>query len=162
MFMHSTEFDKKIVVSIVIVLFVASLFVRHDVVSDSGTWSEGTVSAPVDTQTEVTEPETTPTETSKPTGSGTSSVLTYEEAIGKYGGFRFQFVDCHGNPGSMTLKKGGTIMLDNRDEKAHTVKVGTRSYALAAYGYKIATANEVGTINITCDGGGAAQLIVQP
>ncbi|TAK03684.1 hypothetical protein EPO34_00790 [Patescibacteria group bacterium] len=90
------------------------------------------------------------------------ATLTYERALELYGKYRIQFVSCHGNPGQMTLGKGAKLMLDNRDKKAHTVKVGSVSYRLASMGFAIATVREVGTLNVTCDGGGAATVEVQP
>jgi hypothetical protein len=118
------------------------------------------------TQTDATaepvaeEPTTTaPTTTYvKPKSSG----LTYEEAVELYGGFRFQFASCSGVPGTMTIKKGSSVMLDNRDGKAHTIAVGSKKYTLTPYGFAIATPTETGLLYVTCDGGGAAQLTVQP
>lgn len=90
------------------------------------------------------------------------ATLTYERALELYGKYRIQFVSCHGNPGSISLGKGAKLMLDNRDKKPHTVKVGSIAYRLAASGFAIATMREVGKLNVTCDGGGAATVEVQP
>jgi hypothetical protein len=87
--------------------------------------------------------------------------ITYDEAIELYGDYRFQFVDCHGTPGSINMAAGSTFLLDNRDAEAHTIKVGSTSYSVAAYGFRVAKAPKAGTYNITCDGGGAATLKVQ-
>lgn len=100
-------------------------------------------------------------------GSGTvapSGPLTFEEAYQTYAvsGFRFEFADCHGRPGSISMKKGTKFMLDNRDNEAHRFVVGSKTYNIGPYGFAIATATDVGTYNITCDGGGAAQVVVQP
>jgi len=92
---------------------------------------------------------------------------TYTQALNTYSaetgsGYRFQFVNCNGTPGSLAIKKGVTFMIDNRDKDAHTFVVGSLTYKVGAEGFAIATAKDVGTYNITCDGGGAAQVIVQP
>lgn len=103
------------------------------------------------------------------TGSGSgaaapSGPLTFEEAYQTYAvsGFRFEFAECHGRPGSISMKKGTKFMLDNRDNEAHKFVVGSKTYNIGPYGFAIATATDVGTYNITCDGGGAAQVVVQP
>ena len=97
----------------------------------------------------------------QPSGSSTLG-LTYDQAIELYGTYRIQFVSCHGTPGSLSVRHGVTFMLDNRDAKAHTIKVGTTAYSVGAYGFRVAAAPaKAGTYNITCDGGGAATLNVE-
>lgn len=77
-------------------------------------------------------------------------------------GFRFQFANCHGTPGSLTVKRGKYFLLDNRDAKAITIAVAGQSYKISAYGAAVAAISKVGTHQITCNGGGAAKVIVQP
>jgi hypothetical protein len=94
-----------------------------------------------------------------------SATQRYLDAIRLYKnvGYYFQFVDCHGLPGSLTLKKGKKFMLDNRDNKSHKIAiVGGQSFTIGAYNFAIATApSKAGTHYITCDGGGAASILVQ-
>lgn len=104
------------------------------------------------------QPTTTPVITPKTVAPKTN---TYEDALKAYGSQRIQFSACRGTPGSIVLTKGSKFMLDNRDAAAHTIMVGTSRYVVKGYSYAIATASVVGTINITCDGGGAASLNVQ-
>lgn len=89
---------------------------------------------------------------------------SYAEALKEYSasGYRFQFVNCKASPGSLTIKKGVTFMLDNRDNRSHKIKVGATTYSIGAYGYVIATAKTVGLNYILCDGGGTGRLQVQP
>lgn len=108
----------------------------------------------------------TPEEATTTPNSGTAAKrLTYSEAMQLYGSVnhnvRFQFINCSGTPGWFTLKKGEKYMLDNRDNARHTIMVGGVKYTLGAYGFAIATATQVGTQNVTCDGKGAAQLLIQ-
>ncbi len=102
---------------------------------------------------------------STPVSTGTSKANNnaYNAALAIYqkSGYRFQFSGCHGTPGTMAIGVGNKYMLDNRDNKAHTIKVGPYSYKLAAYGYAVVTATNKGINNITCDGGGAAQLNIE-
>lgn len=76
-------------------------------------------------------------------------------------GYRFQFSNCHGTPGSLVVKAGKYFLLDNRDAKSHTIAVAGQSYSVGAYGAAVAAVWKVGTHQITCDGGGAASLTVQ-
>lgn len=99
------------------------------------------------------------------TKTGTTNVQTkdYGTALGIYGksGYRFQFSSCSGNPGSLTMKLGTKFMIDNRDDKSHQIAIGSQSYKLGAYDFAIISIKKVGSFNITCDGGGAAQVSVQ-
>jgi hypothetical protein len=88
--------------------------------------------------------------------------LNYGDAVNEYGDARFQFVGCHGTPGSLVAKKGTVIMLDNRDNEAHVIAMGKATYNLKALDYALAIASETGDLQITCDGGGAATISVQP
>jgi hypothetical protein len=112
-------------------------------------------------QVEGTAP-TAPATSGSTTPAGTKNLdLSYTEALNLFGGYRFQFSDCSGTPGTLNLTKGATFLLDNRDAVAHTIKVGTQSYSVGAYGYRIASASTKGANQITCDGKGAAMLNVQ-
>ncbi len=77
-------------------------------------------------------------------------------------GYRFQFADCHGTPGSLSVKRGKYFLLDNRDDEAHTIAVAGQSYRIGAYGAAVAAVWKTGTHQITCDGGGAASINVEP
>ena len=102
---------------------------------------------------------------SAPATSPMSATQRYLDAIRVYktAGYYFQFVDCHGAPGSLTLKKGKKFMLDNRDSVTRKIAVqGGQSFQVKAYDFAIATApSTLGTHYITCDGGGAASILVQ-
>ncbi|MFA5853853.1 MAG: hypothetical protein WC866_02075 [Patescibacteria group bacterium] len=76
-------------------------------------------------------------------------------------GYRFQFSNCRGTPGSLVVKAGKYFLFDNRDAKSHTIAVAGQSYSVGAYGAAVAAVWKPGTYNITCDGGGAASLTVQ-
>lgn len=84
----------------------------------------------------------------------------YGEAVAKYD-YRFQFVNCSGNPGSLTMKLGVKFMIDNRDNSSHQIAIGTNIYKLEAYDFAIVNIQKVGDFIITCDGGGAAHVLIQ-
>ncbi len=75
----------------------------------------------------------------KPVGSPViSKTLTYAEALKKYSTTRIQFdPTCQAHPSAMVIKKGTSVMLDNRSPKARTVTLGSVKYALAGYGFRI-------------------------
>ena len=108
---------------------------------------------------------TAPKKSSSPASPSLSATQRYLDAIRVYKsvGYYFQFVDCHGLPGSLTLKKGKKFMLDNRDGEAHKIAVqGGQTFQIKAYDFAIATApSKIGLHYITCDGGGAASILVQ-
>lgn len=96
---------------------------------------------------------------------GTVRVPTknYTAAINLYGtsGARFQFINCSGNPGTMTIKRGGKFMIDNRDDARHTITLAGQTYTLNAYDFATIQVQKAGDYNITCDGGGAARISVE-
>jgi hypothetical protein len=107
------------------------------------------------------------TTSAKKSSSSTSLPATksYLDALKIYktSGYYFQFVDCHGSPGSFTLKAGKKFMLDNRDPVARKIAItGVQTFNIRAYNFAIATAPSIpGDYYITCNGGGAAKIIVQ-
>ncbi len=102
-----------------------------------------------------------PAATSTPqTGSVVPKKLPYGAAINTYP-YRFQFSQCHGNPGQLAVKKGTVVMLDNRDSIAHTFKADSQTFKIAGYDYALLKTSAISNVNITCDGGGAALLNVE-
>lgn len=107
-----------------------------------------------------TSPTSTPSTTKKPTGS-----TAYQKALSTYQ-YRIQFSQCRGENmfdthGSLVVAKGSKVMLDNRDPVAHTIAFKGFSQRIVAYGWYITTVYNAGTFDITCDGGGSAQLTVE-
>ena len=93
----------------------------------------------------------------------TTPTKNYVAALALYGksGARFQFANCSGIPGSLHIKRNTKFMIDNRDNKSHAIGIGAKAYQLAAYDFAIVSVQTVGTFNITCDGGGSAQVGVE-
>ena len=116
------------------------------------------------TQNQATTTPTSTPENGKPgAGNVTTPNLNYNQALAIYqkNGYRIQLSSCHGTPGRLSIKKGAKFMLDNRDSKAHKLVVKSQTFNISGYGFSIVTAKDVGTYNITCDGGGAAELNVE-
>jgi len=97
------------------------------------------------------------------TGTTTTPTKDYGATLAIYGksGWRFQFVNCSGSPGYLTMKIGTKFMIDNRDNKSHQISIGTKKYQLGAYDFSIVSIQKAGDYNITCDGGGSARVLVQ-
>lgn len=120
---------------------------------------------PSSTQQTQTKPKTTATYQKPSSSTSLSATQRYIDALKIYktSGYYFQFLKCHGQPGSLTIKKGKKFMLDNRDSVSHKIAFTGQSYRIGGYGFAIATAPlKPGTYFITCDGGGAASILVQP
>ncbi len=104
-------------------------------------------------------PAATPTPTPEPTATGTKK-LSYTEAVKTYK-YRYQFVNCSANPGTLSVKRNTPVMLDNRDKKSHTIRVSGQTIAVAALDYQLLYPKTEGTFQMTCDGGGTAVLNVE-
>ncbi len=90
------------------------------------------------TQTAKNSDQQTSTTTPKKTAPAPSS--SYTQALKTYGTNRIQYdQDCVAIPSQVAFKGGTKVMLDNRDDVAKKVTIGTTTYSLAAWGYKIAT-----------------------
>ncbi len=90
---------------------------------------------------------------------------SYATAIKTYK-YRLQFVKCHGtssiqNNGTLTVKKNAKFMLDNRDSVKHSIALAGQTHGVAGYKWVITSIAKSGTYNVTCDGGGAATIIVE-
>lgn len=109
-------------------------------------------------------PAPTPAPAPVPATTTESATMSYVKALQTYqkSGLYFQFVACHATPGSMAVKKGTKVMFDNHDEVGHTFDLEGHLYGVGAYRYVIVTPQKTGTQYVTCDGGGAATLQVQP
>lgn len=120
-----------------------------------------TAVTPTKKPTTVKKPTTNPT---TPATTALSASAAYLKALDTYkkAGLYIEFSNCHGLPGSLVVKKGTAVMFDNRDGKGHTFGYEGKLYGAGSYRYAIVTAQRAGTNYITCDGGGAAQLVVQP
>lgn len=152
-----------IIVAVIVVAVVAVWLIdsnsRDKQVQTNSTTTAADSSNSSNPQTSTTPP--TAGQNTSPTSPPTS---TFGEAINTYD-YRIQFSDCTGvivpGTGTLAMKKGTKLMLDNRDPEPHTIRFNGRSYSLRAYGFTVVTADTVGNFTVTCDGGGAAQLKIQ-
>lgn len=102
-----------------------------------------------------------------PSPSPSTGKLSYGQAVDTYK-FRFQFSQCHASPGFLSVKANTPVMLDNRDNVAHTIKANGQSFRIAALDYAVVYPQlptgagvNLADSNMTCDGGGAGTLNVE-
>ncbi len=77
---------------------------------------------------------------SSPAPAGKTLPKSYLDAVAYYDarGARFQFdAYCQAIPKQATFKNGTRVMLDNRSGDARNIKVGSDTYYLAGYGWRI-------------------------
>ncbi|MFA5954089.1 MAG: hypothetical protein WC817_00950 [Patescibacteria group bacterium] len=98
-----------------------------------------------------------------------SAKLDYGEAKQIYD-YRFQITSCSaitGLPsyGSLNVKQGASVVLENHDSVPHVLAIGTHAYTVSGAGFVVVTApaaeKPVGYL-VTCDGKGAGKLYVYP
>jgi hypothetical protein len=148
------------VIAVIVIAIIAwAIYANTHKDSDdnqSKTPQQTTISnTPTDTMASTT-PTTTPTTT---TGGGTKK-LSHADAVAKYP-YRIQFtLQCQGIPGSLVVKKGDTIMLDNRDQFVHTIVADGQTFKIAAQDYALLHTTTISNQNVTCDGKGAMLLNV--
>ena len=79
----------------------------------------------------------------------------YSELVNQYEGRRVQFDErCQMTPNDTTFKNGTVVMFDNRSPQAKTIKIGSQSYNLPAYGYRLLTMNSQNvplSLQVGCD-----------
>lgn len=120
--------------------------------------SPGVSPSPLPTPASTAKPRPKP----KPQPAPSAATLTYQEALATYGKFRIEFLQCHGNPGTLNVKVGTKIMLDNKDVVMRTITIGSQVAFVGGRSFAIPTLSEVGNHAVLCDGGGAARINVQP
>lgn len=151
--------NKKIWIAVGVIVLVLLIIYAVKMSHNSST------PAPADQTPASTTPETTAPASSDTTSPAVDKDTAYEAALKAYQ-YRIQFKDCHGtisiaNKGSLSLKQGSKLMLDNRDKVAHTIAFKGVSVKIAAENFAITTVNTLGTYPVTCDGGGSFSLTVQ-
>jgi hypothetical protein len=95
-----------------------------------------------------------------------AALLSYEQALAKYGTNRIQFGNrCEATPTTMTFKQGTDIMIDNRAGVDRTFNINGK-FTVKAYGFKIvdiSASNLPRQIMVDCDGQqNVASILVQP
>ena len=153
----------EIIIGAVLLIVIGYVLYRHKISDNyqlpTNLNKQNSQQAPTPQATPPTASPTTPTTTSKPLAK-----LDYGEAVKKYP-FRFQFVNCGANPGTLNVKKGTAVMLDNRDNQTHTIKANGQTVRIAKYDYAVIYPQTVtsngGDATVTCDGGGSGVLNVE-
>jgi hypothetical protein len=137
---------------VVVVLIVVGLLLSNK----KSSTDDMVTPTPVDTTTPDT---TTPAPTPKPTGIdperegiSTSNAGIYANLMLKYKGRMVQFnKECAVITNKVTFKQGTDILLDNRDDAAVKIVIGSRTFNLPAYGYKVIDLPTIGSYQLDCN-----------
>ncbi len=114
-------------------------------------------------------PANAPAATSQ-TPTGTSGGLTYDQARA-LAAYRFQFdKSCNGstsptNFGELNVKQGSEILMENHGDATQVLALGNDSHTVTAGGFVLIKAPKVTKttgLHITCNGGGAGNVFVNP
>lgn len=112
----------------------------------------------------------TPTQAGTSTGTYTYNGLTYDQARALVS-YRFQFDNkCNGSTsptsfGELNVKQGDQIMLENHGDASQVLALGNDSHTVPAGGFVVVKAPKVTKatgLYITCNGGGAGNIFVNP
>jgi hypothetical protein len=109
-----------------------------------------------------------PTQSSKPSVTSTpqattpAAILSYNDALKKYGDRRIQFdALCQAIPNSMSIKTGTAVMFDNRSGDGRWISLDNKGYYLNGYGFRILTLSHSTLPHTTVIDCGAAQNVGQ-
>lgn len=96
----------------------------------------------------------------------TEAILSYQQVVDKYQGYRFQFNDqCTAIPTASTYKTGTRVMFDNRSAQQKTITLDGKGYKIGSYGFIIiplSASTLPHTIKVDCDEQyNAAQIYLQ-
>jgi hypothetical protein len=93
--------------------------------------------------------------------------ITYDQAVVQYAGSRIQFNDvCQPISSINVIKKGNNILLDNRSKYEQTIKVGSSTYKLPAYGWQVVNVTTTQSLpfnsNVSCtSSNGSGSMVLQ-
>ncbi|MBP9821979.1 MAG: hypothetical protein KBC81_00825 [Candidatus Pacebacteria bacterium] len=134
----------------IVVVAIAVWFVEGD--KSGVSLNPGTTTSPTMMATKTPATSVNPRATTTPVA---TVMPSYSQLVAQYGANRIQFTnDCQAIPASMVFKSGGSLLLDNRMNKAITVTISGMAYPLGAYGYKVVTVSSPSApkiVNVACD-----------
>lgn len=142
---------------LVIGIVVVVLIVIGLLLSNKKSDIDDMVLAPVDTTvpdttTPVLPPKSTGIDPEREGTSVGSGAGTYANLMLKYKGKMVQFnKECAVVTNKVTFKQGTDILLDNRDNTAAKIVIGSRTFNLPAYGYKVIDLPTIGSYQLDCN-----------
>lgn len=145
--------------ALIIGIIVVALIVVGLVMSSKNKDVDDAIVSPGDT---TTVPDTTTPPTGSPAGAvanpdreGTSvgsGAGKYATLMLTYKGRMVQFnKECAVVTNKVTFKQGTDILLDNRDDTAVKIVIGSRTFNLPAYGYKVIDLPTIGSFQLDCN-----------
>ncbi len=126
-------------IAVIVVAIVAGAWWLNGGSSDLSLSPDASTSPTAVGATKTPEGSKTVSRTVTPAPTVTSN-LSYTQLVALYGDKRIQFnQDCQAQPGSMVLKNGTGILLDNRSNKTQVIGLNGKIYTLVPYGYRVVT-----------------------
>jgi hypothetical protein len=144
-------------IGIVVALIVVGLLLSNkksstdDMVTPTpvDTTTPGTTTSTTSPGSTTTGPGIDPNREGISVGSGAG---TYANLMLKYKGRMVQFnKECAVVSNKVTFKQGTDILLDNRDDTAAKIVIGSRTFNLPAYGYKVIDLPTIGSYQLDCN-----------
>lgn len=157
---------KQIYLIMAVVVLVLILFGIYGYQDLQGNKKQAPVTTNVNSQVATTTANSQPVAKPKAPVKTTAPTLTKGDAVKQYQGRRIQFNgSCQAQPTALVLKTGSSVMLDNASAEKRIIKVGGKSYTIAAYGFTIAiltASKSPATLQIDCGGQyNVAQILLQ-
>ncbi len=139
------------VIVLIIIIGLAMSNKNKQVVDETNQLPDNTVVVPNDTN----EPNTPPVSGIDPEREGVSTgsgAGTYANLMLKYKDRMVQFnPECAVVSNKVGFKQGTDILLDNRDNTAAKIVIGSRTFNLPAYGYKVIDLPTIGSFQLDCN-----------
>jgi hypothetical protein len=140
-----------VVVVLIIVIGLAMSNKNKEVTDDSRMAPTDTTVVPDNTKNPVTPPVSgiDPEREGTSVGSGAG---TYANLMLKYKGRMVQFnTECAVVTNKVGFKQGTDILLDNRDNTPVKIVIGSRTFNLPGYGYKVIDLPTIGSFQLDCN-----------
>lgn len=125
-----------VIVAVVVIGWFAMSAFNNPAVTETGTpgTQKATTTAPVAKTTTTVKKTVVPVASQPVTMSYQKALETYKDNLRlQLSGADF----CQVSPNNVMYKNGTSIMIDNRSAKTRSIKIGSTSYSIEGYGFKI-------------------------
>ena len=145
--------NTKIAVGAIIIVIIVALIARGASKKKSESMEQSTPQPVMQQPTTMTPPTPKPVVVTKPpVVTPPADTRTYAELLAMYAQKTVQFgASCQVRPNNQSFKEGTSVLLDNRNNMPLSIKLGSTSYSLGAYGYKVITLSTVGKFMVSCN-----------
>lgn len=113
--------------------------------TDTSTLPDGTTPTGSSNPGAVANPDREGTSVGSGAGKYATLMLTYKDRMVQFN------KECAVVSNKVTFKQGTDILLDNRDDTAAKIVIGSRTFNLPAYGYKVIDLPTIGSFQLDCN-----------